>query len=228
MQPLTVCNELALPQLENGDHLTQPTFHSRYEAMPEDFRAELIGGIVYLGFRVTSAHGRMTARLLHWLGIYDQLTPGVEALARTTILLGEFSEPEPDACLLVRPERGGTARENADGYLQGPPELIVEVASSTESLDLHAKKRDYETAGVPEYIVVALRQQRVFWFVLRGGSYQEITAETDGILRSGIFPGLWLDPAALLREDRQRLREVLQQGLATPQHAAFVARLQGQ
>jgi hypothetical protein len=101
----------------------------------------------------------------------------------------------------------------------------VEVSSSTESIDLHRKKRDYEKAGVREYVVLALRMQQVLWFVRRGGKYREVPLPADGIFRSRAFPGLWLDAEALLRNQRPRVLAALQQGLAAPEHAAFVARL---
>jgi Uma2 family endonuclease len=219
--------EALLPPLEAGDHLDQRTFHARYEAMPEDVRAELIGGVVYMPSPLKPRHGRMHTKVIRWLSEYEEATPGTEALDNTTDILGPDSEPQPDACLLILPEKGGQTRENEDGYLEGPPELIAEVASSTESYDLHSKKRDYERAGVKEYVVIALRQARVFWFISRHGKFEELAPEPDGILRSEVFPGLWLDPAALLRRDSPRLLEVLRQGLATPEHAAFVAKLTG-
>jgi hypothetical protein len=103
--------------------------------------------------------------------------------------------------------------------------LIADVAWAPESIDLHAKKSDYEKAGVREYVVVALRMNRVFWFVRRRGKFKELTPGADSIFRSVVFPGLWLDPAALLRRDRKRLLAVLRQGLAAPEHAAFIAKL---
>ena len=157
-----------IPRLEGGDHLDQPTFHVRYEAMPSGVRAELIHGVVYMSSPTRPAHAEVHAEVVHWLGTYRMATPGVRALNNVTIILGEECELQPDACLLVSAERGGKVRE-ADGYLYGPPELIVEVASSSESYDLHSKKRDYERAGVREYAVVVLRQQQVQWFVLRDG-----------------------------------------------------------
>ena len=108
----------------------------------------------------------------------------------------------------------------------GPPELIVEVASSSASMDLHAKRRDYEQAGVLEYVVVVLRQGVIRWFVLQDGTYQEMSADTDGIFRSRVFPGLWLHANALLQLDGVTVMDVLRQGLATPEHAAFVQQLQ--
>jgi Uma2 family endonuclease len=104
--------------------------------------------------------------------------------------------------------------------------LIVEVASSSASIDLHAKRRDYERAGVLEYVVVVLRQRLVRWFVLPAGAYADMAADTDGIFRSRVFPGLWLHADALLRLDGAQVMEVLQQGLAAPEHTAFVQQLQ--
>jgi Uma2 family endonuclease len=115
-----------------------------------------------------------------------------------------------------------------DDYLHGAPELIVEVSSSTESIDLHRKKRDYEKAGVREYVVLALRMQQVFWFVRRRGKYQEVPLPADGVFRSRVFPGLWLDAEALLRNQRPRVLAALKQGLRAPEHAAFLVKLEKQ
>jgi Uma2 family endonuclease len=220
-------NESSMPALENGDHLDQKTFHERYEAMPEDTRAELIGGIVFMSSPSKRPHGRMHVCAAHWLVEYEYATPGVETFDDATNILGEESEPQPDLCLLIAPDHGGQTRAE-DDYIVGAPELIVEIASSTESVDLHAKRRDYEQAGVREYAVVVLRQARLIWFVRRGGQFEELLPGDDGVIRSETFPGLWLDPSALLRRDGARIREVLQQGLSSAEHAAFVARLSGQ
>jgi Uma2 family endonuclease len=220
----TDTKEVALPPLENGDHLDQKTFHARYESMPEDTRAELIGGIVYMSSPLKRPHAKMHMRTSHWLQEYEDATPGTEAFDNATNILGEESEPQPDLCLLIAPNELGQTRDE-DEYIFGAPELIVEIASSTESIDLHRKRRDYQEAGVREYVVVAVRQARVFWFLLRNSQFEELAPGDDGIYRSEVFPGLWLDPAALLRRDAPRIREVLQQGLAAPEHAAFVARL---
>jgi Uma2 family endonuclease len=214
-----------LPPLEPGDHLDQPTFHARYERMPEDVKAELIGGVVYMPAAMRRHHGRFSGLLIRWLGAYEDATLGVEVYDNVTTIMGEESEPQPDACLIIMPERGGQMRVTEDDYLEGGPELAVEVASSTESYDLHSKKRDYERAGVREYLVVALRQRRVFWFRNLAGQFEELVPDADGILRSAVFPGLWLDPQALLDLNVRRLLDVLQSGLATPEHAAFVQHL---
>jgi Uma2 family endonuclease len=218
--------ELAeVPPLENGDRLDQKTFHERYEAMPENVKAELIGGVVYMSSPLKPRHGRPHARVIGWLGLYEESTPGVEVLDNTTAIMSDRSEPQPDACLLILPECGGKTRENENEYLVGSPEFIAEIASSTESVDLHGKRDDYEREGVVEYVVVAVRQKRVFWWHLANGKYEPLAPDADGIIRSKVFPGLWLDIAALLRLDTAALFAVLRKGLASPEHAEFVQRL---
>ncbi len=217
-----------LPPLENGDHLDQKTFHARYEAMPEDCRAELVGGIVYVASPQQVPHGKAQQMVSHWLGEYAVATPGTDTLANNTQILGPESEPEPDGCLFILPDYGGQVFQDENDYLNGAPELIVEVSSSTESIDLNRKKLDYQKAGVREYLVLALRTQQVFWFVRQRGRYKEVPLPADGVFRSRVFPGLWLDAEAILRSDRRRVLAALRQGLATPEHAAFVAKLEKQ
>ena len=215
-----------LPPLEAGDHLDQPTFHEYYEAMPPAFRAELIGGVVIVPSPLSLGHGFYHALVMTWLGNYWIATPGTKTGDNMTTILGETSEPQPDGALIIDPASGGQTDLPEDGYLTGPPELIVEVASSTASIDLHAKRRDYEQAGVLEYVVVVLRQRVIRWFVLQDGTYQDMSADADGIFRSRVFPGLWLHANALLQRDGATVMDVLRHGLATPEHAAFVQRLQ--
>jgi Uma2 family endonuclease len=215
-----------IPPVEAGDHLDQATFHERYKAMPRAFRAELIGGIVIVPSPLAQEHGLYHALIMTWLGNYWIATPGTRALDNATTILGERSEPQPDASLIIEPTAGGQTDLSEDDYTLGPPELIVEVASSSASIDLHAKQRDYARAGVLEYVVVVLRQRLIRWFVLRARGYQDMVADTDGIFRSRVFPGLWLHVDALLRLDGVQVMEALQQGLATPAHAAFVQQLQ--
>jgi Uma2 family endonuclease len=214
----------SLPALEAGDHLDQKTFHERYEAMPEDFRAELIGGIVFVPSPLKRPHGRAHVLLSHWLAAYEIATPGTLVFDSATTILDPQAEPQPDLCMLIANPLHGQTREK-DEYIVGAPELIVEVASSSESIDLHRKRDDYERTGVKEYLVALLRQERIAWFIRRNAHFEELPAAGDGVFRSEVFPGLWLDATALLYQDHRRLLDVLQQGLATPDHAQFVARL---
>jgi Uma2 family endonuclease len=216
-----------LPPLENGDHLDQPTFHERYEAMPRNTRAELIGGIVFMASPVGRVHSREHVRLMMWLGNYQIATAGTESLLTPTIILSDDCEPQPD--VVLRNLNGKTKLtfrgENETEYISGPPELVAEIASSSESIDLHEKRRDYELHGVEEYVAYLVRTNQLIWLVREGDKFVEMAADSDGILRSRVYPGLWLDPIALLSNDMRRVQEVLNLGLETPEHAAFVSKL---
>src|SRR5262249_40092990 len=157
-----------------GDHLDQKTFHEHYEVMPEGFHAELIGGVVFVPSPVSPHHSLMHTRVLGWLTPYELATSGVLVLTGGSVILGPESEPQPDVAMIVEPERGGQMRLDDEGYYAGAPELVVEVASSTESIEMHLKRRDYERAGVREYVVILLRQERVAWFLRRESVFVEV------------------------------------------------------
>lgn len=215
------------PPLENGDRLTRDEFERRYEAMPHLRKAELIEGIVYVPSPVRQRqHGRPHAHLMGWLSSYEATTPGVEIGDNSTVRLDLDNEPQPDALLLIDPARGGQTRLSPDGFIEGAPELVAEVASSSVSYDLHAKLHVYRRHGVREYIVWRVLDQEIDWFVLRAGHYEPLPSSADGLLRSHVFAGLWLDPGALLRGDLAAVLAVVQQGVTSPDHATFVHRLQ--
>lgn len=215
-----------LPPLREGERLDQPTFHARYEAMPPGTRAELIGGVVYMPSPMQRRHGHTHKYLNWWLVEYESATPGVEGYDNATAILSDESEPQPDSCLLILSPSKGQTRD-VDRYIVGAPEWMGEVAASSRSIDLGAKNKDYEKAGVKEYVVVAVEEKQVFWFVRRRRRFKALSPDPDGIYRSQVFPGLWLDPVALLETDKNRMSIVLQQGLATPEHGAFVNKLAG-
>jgi Uma2 family endonuclease len=218
----------SIPPLENGDHLSRDEFERRYSAMPHLKKAELLRGIVYLQPRVSlTQHGEPHGILVTWIGIYEMATPGLTAGDNSTVRLGPEDEPQPDVLLMIPRERGGQAAVSPDGYVEGAPELAAEVAASSVSYDLHVKLQVYENRGIREYVVWRVHDRAIDWLVLRDGRYEPQQAGPDGILRSEVFPGLWLDPAALLAGDGPRLMAVLQQGLASPEHAALIERLRG-
>jgi Uma2 family endonuclease len=210
--------------LVEGQRLDQPTFHSLYESMPAGTRAELIGGVVLMPSPLRRAHGRAQVPVVVWLDYYAENTPGVEVLDNATTILGWKSEPQPDVMLRILPRYGGRTRDQK-GFVLGAPELVVEVAKATRYVDLGPKLTDYEQAGVVEYIVRAFGPDEILWFEQQQGALARTSLSADGIYRSGVFPGLWLDPNALVKGDRRRIRALLDLGCATPEHAAFVGRL---
>ena len=214
-----------IPPLRSGDHLTRDEFERRYQAMPEVNKAELIEGVVYMPSPVSAEdHGEPHFDFITWLGVYRAHTPQVRGGDNSTLRLDLDNEPQPDGYLRLLPECGGQSRL-VDGYVTGAPELIVEIAASSASYDLHEKLNAYRRNGVREYVVWRVWDAAVDWFVLRGGRFEPLPL-ADGIYRSEVLPGLWLDPAAVVRSDPAEVVRVLQQGLASSEHAAFVARFQ--
>jgi len=225
--PIIVQGAPPIPPLESGDHLARPEFERRYKAMPEVKKAELIEGVVYMPSPVRAAqHGNPHADLITWMGLYRASTPGVLVSADASIRLDLDNEPQPDALMYIEPARGGLARLDDEGYLEGGPELVAEVAASTVSIARNTKLRVYRRNNIREYIIWRVDDQVIDWFVLRQGQYDPLPRTADGLLKSEQFPGLWLDADALLRFDLAGVLQVLQQGLASPEHAAFVSRLQ--
>ena len=215
-----------VPPLYNGDRLTQKEFHRRYEAYPEDVKFELIGGTVYMASPLGLDHGSYHPELSGAFWIYRAATPGTELLDNATTILGEESEPQPDLVLRILPEWGGRSRNfkiKSKQYVKGPPELLAEISHSTRALDLHQKWQDYRRAGVLEYVVWCIEEAELHWFDFRAG--RRINPDAAGVFRSQVFPGLWVDSRALAARDAARLIEIVQRGLASPAHAAFVKKL---
>ena len=213
-----------IPPLVDGERLDRRTFHERYEAMPPETRAELIGRVVVMMSPLGSEHGSHSRLLAGWLLLYQRGKPGLTGSDNATTFLDEDAEPQPDLQLRIRPEFGGQTRIE-DGYIAGAPELVVEVARSSRETDLGPKFVDYERAGVLEYLVVTIDPHEVHWFVRRDDRLVPLLPGPDGIFRSEVFPGLWLDPKALFAEDVDGLLTVLERGKATPEHAAFATAL---
>jgi Uma2 family endonuclease len=214
-----------VPPLCPGDRLSRAEFERRYMAMPEVKKAELIEGVVYMPSPVSHKnHSGPHFLVVAWLAHYVETTPGVEGGDNGTLRLDLENEPQPDAFLRILPEFGGQSHDDGD-YIGGPLELIVEVAASSASYDLHDKLRAYQRNGVREYVVWRVRDKAIDWFVLRNDLYVRLDLDSEGRNRSQVFPGLWLDPAALIRRDMARHAAAWQQGLASPEHAEFAARM---
>jgi Uma2 family endonuclease len=210
-------------ELYSGDRMSREEFHRIYETAPEDFKAELIGGTVYVASPLKLAHGEPHLLLGVALVAYVSRTPGVQASDNTSVVLGENAEPQPDLLLRILPEYGGQSSTTKDDYIKGPPELVIEVAHSSQAVDLHDKKDDYARHGVREYLVVCVREQLLRWFDLV--AEEELQPNAASIYRIQTFPGLWINSPALLAHDYAALMKTLEEGLASPEHAAFVEQL---
>lgn len=217
-----------LPSLEGGDRLTRYEFERRYQAMPHLKKAELVEGAVNMPSPVHQRnHSRPHSQIITWLGVYCAATPGVDLGDNATVRLDAFNEFQPDALLRLEPAAGGRSGISPDDYIEGPPELIVEVAASSASQDLHDKLRVYCRNGVQEYIVWQVYERRLDWFALDAerSEYLPLVPDADGVMRSRVFPGLHLSVQAMLDGDLAQVLVVLQRGCASPEHAQFVSAL---
>jgi len=221
---LTGANGVPIPPLEAGDHLSRDEFHRRYEAMPHLNKAELIEGVVHMPSPVLhEQHGKQHFDANFWLGSYVMVTPGIEGGDNSTLKLDMKNEPQPDSFLIRKPEFGGLVKIE-DGYIVGGPELINEISASSVSYDLHSKFEAYRRNHVREYVVWRVREHSIDWFALDGGQYKRLPCE-DGIYRSRVFPGLWLDVQALLEGNLAKVFACVQRGVATEEHRQFVEQL---
>jgi Uma2 family endonuclease len=216
-----------IPPLRDGDRLTRAEFERRYNAMPGLNKAELVEGVVYMPSPVSDDHGTTHFDLITLMGMYRFATAGVVGSDNGSIRLEPESMPQPDLFLRILETHGGRSRRTADGYIAGGPELVVEVAVTNVNFDVTVKLPMYQRNGVREYVVWRVADQAVDWFILREGQYQRLPL-TEGVYRSEVLPGLWLDPVALVGGDVARLVQVVQRGIASPEHAGFLQRLQAQ
>lgn len=209
-----------LPPLETGDCLSRAEFERRYNAMPDIKKAELVEGVVYMGSPVGELHSDAQVMILTWLGVYMAHTSSVQAGDNRTVRFDTKNVVQPDAVLRLK--QNGRSTIGPETYIEGPPELIAEIASSSVSRDLHAKLELYQRHGVREYLVWRVFDREVDWFRLVDDVYQLQAPDESGTLRSIEFPGLWLNRAALLKGDLAAVLSTLQQGLLSPEHGAFI------
>ncbi len=210
------------PLLESGDRLSRDEFERRYERLPQLKKAELIEGTVFMPSPIRiRKHAEPHGCLGIWLGTYACETRGVVFGDNATVRLDLDNEPQPDLVLIKLPEHGGQARISADDYIEGAPEFVAEIVASSRAYDLHQKKGAYRRNGVREYLAWVTGEDRVVWWELRDGEYQEMELHSDGLLKSTVFPGLWLDAAALLRGDMKTVLAAVRRGLDSPEHRAL-------
>jgi len=229
-----------IPPLVEGDRLNLEEYLRRYEASPEGVRAELIAGVVYINSEADvhptggsvppislEGHSVPQSKVHFWLEFYVMNTFGVQAGAPATLVLPTGrTASEPDAFLRILPELGGSTIDKGDDYLHGSPELLIEVAKSSAGTDLGPKLKEYRKAGVEEYIVWRTKPNLIEWLTLRGLRNDiPLEPDADGTVRSSSFPGLWLNVPAMCARDSASVLKTLQLGLASPEHAAFVAKL---
>lgn len=217
-----------IPPLANGDHLTADEFCRRWNAMPELKHAELLGGRVYMNPPISAeSHSLPHGRIVVWLWHYAIATDGTQFFDETSAHFGPGDLPQPDAVLRIKESHGGNSRL-IRGDLHGAPELIVEVSSSSERRDLGIKKQRYAANGVQEYLIWLVAKRKFVWFSLQEGEYVELEQLRSGIVKSRVFPGLWLDTKGMLADNWPKILATLRNGMESPESVEFAKRLKSQ
>ena len=214
--------------LVTGERMDVAEFLRRWEELPDLKHAELIDGVVYVPSPLSLNHGSLDMRIAWWIAHYAQATPGCKGGSSSTwLMLG--SAPQPDSYLRILPSHGGQSGNAGDKgqYGGGAPELAVEICLTSTEVDFGPKRLLYQRAGVREYITVELFGERITWRMLENSVYVDQPLPADGIFRSQVFPGLWLDVAAFWQDDGAKMLATLNAGLATEDHRRFVERLAG-
>jgi Uma2 family endonuclease len=206
--------------LITGIRLSREEFLRRWESLPELKKAELIEGIVFVPSPVGRRHSFFDTKLSAWLFLYAAHTPWTEAGSDATCdLIG--SMPQPDSFLLIL----GGNETHEKKFVDVAPELVVEICDTSTDYDYGPKLDLYRRAGVKEYITVDTMHGWLVWRILIDGDYKHLAAGDEGVLRSPTFPGLWLNPEHVWLADSIPMIELLQQGIASPEHSAFVQSL---
>jgi len=196
-----------------GQRMDLEEFVRRWDALPDLKNAELVDGVVYVASPVARSHGAPDVFFHTWLGVYSYRTTGLETVSNTSCQMVS-SMPQPDAALRILPEYGGRTRIGRS-WIDGPPDLIVEVSESSGP-----KRAFYERSRVSEYITYEVATGRLTWRWLGpGGTYRVLKPEPDGSIRSRIFPGLWLDPKAIATN--QSPLPMLAKGMRSPEYKEF-------
>lgn len=223
ISPMYQPKDAAVPPLRDGDCLTLDEFERRWDAMPNLKHAELIEGRVYMNAAALrwDWHAEPHTLAIFAMSMYSAFTTGVRCGSEPSVRMEPTSMPQPDVVLRIAEECGGRSRIE-QGYVVGEPEFVTEISASTEKHDLGIKKELYLRAGIQEYLNWSVLDERIVLFRWVAGSYVESVPDSNGILKSCVLPGLWFDPAAMIRRDKLRVMEVLNLGIASPEHQAFI------
>jgi Uma2 family endonuclease len=216
----TGSEDRGIPPLHNGDSLSRAEFERIYKAHPQIKKAELIEGVVYMSSPLYADHAESHSDIDGWLAVYRSTTPGIRVMNNLSVRLDADNEVQPDVAVFIDPQRSIPVSTFVDAI----PALVVEIASSSAAYDLHQKLHVYRRNGVQEYLVLLVHEQETRWCRWHEGTYIQLHPDDDGILRSQILPGLWFHSERFWQGDLAGLFAILQQGIASADHQAFIQR----
>ncbi|MBX2999036.1 MAG: Uma2 family endonuclease [Caldilineaceae bacterium] len=217
----TGSKERGTPPLHNGDRLSRAEFEQIYKARPDIKKAELIEGVVYMSSPLYADHAEAHSDIDGWLAVYRSTTPGIRVMNNLSVRLDADNEVQPDVAVFVDPQR----IIPVSTFVEAIPALAVQIASSSAAYDLHQKLHVYRRNGVQEYLVLLVHEKETRWYRWQEGDYRQLQPDAEGILRSEMLPGLWFHSGHFWQRDLAGVLAVLQKGIASPDHEAFVKSL---
>lgn len=212
------------PPLNSGDRLSRAEFLRRYGQYPETKKAELVEGVVIVGSPVHKQHSIPHFRFSTVLGVYCAGTPGILAGDNQSVILDQENELQPDLCVWVSEERRAKSEESEKGPLIGAPDLVVEVAASSASQELHSKLNVYLRSRVREYLVLLAYERETRFFRLVDGEFRAVQPDDAGVFRSQVLPGFRFRSDWFWQGRISELLELAREGLASQEHRDFAAK----
>ncbi len=166
------------------------SFGDFLELIHEDQKADLIDGVIYMASPESLEHND----LVLWLGTLMRLYVEGRDCGRVTVnkvayRLTPMNAPEPDLAF-VRKDRLHILKK---GYVDGPPDLAVEVVSpESVERDYQLKRSRYESAGVAEYWIIDSDERKAFFLANGANGFTEASVR-DHLYESTVLPGFKLD-----------------------------------
>lgn len=169
------------------------TFEEFVAWADEDTRAEWVEGEIQQMSPVSKIHQELCGFLFALLREFIE-AHGLGVLFDQTFLMrlrDQRTGREPDLLFVSN----ANLHRVTNTYLDGPADLVVEIVSpESEVRDREVKLAEYERAGIPEYwLIDPLRSIALFYQLGKDGRYRVIPPDTDGVYRSRILDGLWLN-----------------------------------
>lgn len=186
------------------------SFEQYLEWLDEDTWAEWVDGEVIMLSPASARHQDLGGFLLNILRIYVEAKDlGKVLSAPFPMKLGEVRRGREPDILFIAKEHLDRLK---DTYLDGPADLVVEIASPESRLrDRGEKFAEYEAGGVREYWLIDPDEQRADFYVLGEDGRYERRRPEGGIYRSEVLKGFWLREEWLWREPLPPTLEVLKE-----------------
>lgn len=173
---------------------TRYTFEEFCELIPEGVKADLIEGVIYMASPDNLEHHSIYLWLSVIISCYLEEKEILGRLfgSRIAFRINMENSPEPDIAY-IRPKRMHLLRS---GYVEGPPDLAIEIVSLESAIrDYEKKRQQYEAAGVQEYWIIDPLEQTMVCFARgRDGKFKKVKTK-GGKIHSKVIPGFWVRPS---------------------------------